>query len=191
MEHKVIQYFRAVNGDRSLLMQWHKKFTTALGQVTGENEEISQRLIRWIDVGNELEKVVTAVRWGVRSCAAPVINKGRKDDEGFTAYRRWKGKEFTRPVAEFGECVMYWPAASVGKNKSNVRWMDGVWPGMKPENGESIVGTADGVIKARDFRSKPEDGGPWSNDEIDLFNGVPWEPDPRSGGGFEINPIAG
>ena len=57
--------------------------------------------------------------------AATAINKGRKDDEGFTPCRRWKGKELNRPVAEFGECVMYLPVASAGKNKFDVMWMDG------------------------------------------------------------------
>ena len=38
MEHKVIQYLRAVNGDKSLFRQWHQKFTTALGQITGGHE---------------------------------------------------------------------------------------------------------------------------------------------------------
>ena len=49
--------------------------------------------------------------------AASVVNRSRKDDEGFSAYRRWKGREFTKPVAEFGECVLYAPATSAGKDK--------------------------------------------------------------------------
>ncbi len=56
-----------------------------------------------------------------------MVLKGRKDDEGFTAHRRWKEEELTRRVAEFGECVMHLPAASVGKNKFDVRWMDVAW----------------------------------------------------------------
>ncbi len=36
--------------------------------------------------------------------AAQVVNRSRKDDEGFSSNRRWKGREFTKPVAEFGEC---------------------------------------------------------------------------------------
>ncbi len=79
------------------------------------------------------------------------------------------------------------PEASAGKNKFDVRWMDGVWPGIKLEGGESIAGVADGVAKARDFRRKPEDGGRWSNGGIDGFKGVPWERYPGAGGGFEIN----
>ena len=62
MEHKVIRYLRAVNGDKSLFRQWHQKFTTALGQVAGAHEEIVHRLVKEIDLGKEMEKVVTGLR---------------------------------------------------------------------------------------------------------------------------------
>jgi hypothetical protein len=32
-----------------------------------------------------------------------------------------EGREFNRPVAEFGECAWYLPALSVGKGKFDVR----------------------------------------------------------------------
>ncbi len=99
-----------------------------------------------------------AVTW-VAMHAATVTNEGRGDDAGYATYRRWKGTEFARLVTEFGECVMSLPAASVGKNKFDVSWMDGVWLGIKLDSGESIIGAADGVVKARDFRRKPEEGG--------------------------------
>ncbi len=51
MEHKVIQYLRAINGDKSLFRQWHHKFTTALGQVPGAHEEIIQRMVKEIGLG--------------------------------------------------------------------------------------------------------------------------------------------
>ena len=52
------------------------------------------------------------------------MNRRRKDNEGFTAYRRWKGREFRRLVAEFGENVWYLRANSVGKDKFKPRWED-------------------------------------------------------------------
>ncbi len=107
-----------------------------------------------------------------------MINRGRKDQEWFTPYRRWKGREFNKLVAEFGECVHYAPAFSAGRNKFDVRWLVGVWLRIKLESGESITGTAEGVVKARDFRGKPENGGRWGNDGLDGFKGVPWEPYP-------------
>ncbi len=62
MEHNVIANRRAVSGDKSLFGQWHHKFTTALGQVGGVREEIVRRLVKEIDRGKELEKVVTGLR---------------------------------------------------------------------------------------------------------------------------------
>ncbi len=56
--------------------------------------------------------------------AASVVNTGRKDDEGFTAQRRWRGREFTKPTAEFGECIAHAPALSVGEDKFDVRWKE-------------------------------------------------------------------
>ncbi len=57
---------------------------------------------------------------------------GRRD---FAAYRRWKGREFTKLVAEFGECVTYAPTLPVGKGKFDVRWREGVWLGIRPGSG--------------------------------------------------------
>ena len=66
--------------------------------------------------------------------AASVINRGRKDEEGFSAYRRWKGREFNKPVAEFGECVLYSRAMLVGRIKFDTRWSEGVWLGVRLES---------------------------------------------------------
>ena len=53
------------------------------------------------------------------------------------------------------------------------------------ESGESIIGTASGVVRASDFGRKPEKGGRWSNDGVDGFKGAPWEPYPGAGGRYE------
>jgi hypothetical protein len=118
--------------------------------------------------------------------AASVVNRGRKDYEGFTACRRWKGGEFTKPVAESGECVAYALVLSVGKDKFKVRWTGGVWLGIKAESGESLIGTGERVAKAKGFRKKPENGGRWNKEDFDKFRGVPWELYPGAGGGFEV-----
>ena len=58
--------------------------------------------------------------------------------------------------------------------------------GIKLESGESIIGTTSGVVTARDFGRKPEERGRGSDDGVDGFKGVPWEPYPGAGTGFEI-----
>ena len=54
------------------------------------------------------------------------------------------------------------------------------------ESGESLIGTNERVVKARDFRRKAEKGGRWSVVDFDKFVGVPWEPYPGAKGGFEL-----
>ncbi len=54
------------------------------------------------------------------------------------------------------------------------------------ESGESIVGTSDGVVKARDFRRRPENGGRWGKDMFDELKGAPWEPYPGAKGSVEL-----
>ncbi len=60
-----------------------------------------------------------------------------------------------------------------GEIKFDVRWVDGVWRGITLESGESIIGAPEGVVKARVFRGKPENGGRWWSNGVDAFKGVP------------------
>ncbi len=74
--------------------------------------------------------------------------------------------------------MVYLPAASVGKNNLDVRWMDGVGRGIKLESGESFIRTASGVVKAR--------GGRWSNDGLIDSAVCRGSRSQGAGGGFEI-----
>ena len=107
--------------------------------------------------------------------AAATITRYRKDADGITAYRRWKGKEFKRDVAEFGENVWYLKSDSAGKNKYANRWQEGIWLGITEDTGETVVGTDEGVVKAKDFRRKPIVKERWSKGRLMSMNGVPWK----------------
>ena len=136
-------------------------------------------------LGARIQGEHAAVPWLIMH-AGSVISRRRVDKEGFTPYRRWKGKPFNRPVAEFGENVWYLQANSAGENKYEVRWQEGAWLGVRLESGEAIIGTSKGVVKARDFRRKPENGGRWSKVDFDKFVGVPWELYPGVKGSTEM-----
>ncbi len=88
--------------------------------------------------------------------AASVINRGRKDSEGFSAYRKMKGTRVQQTIAQFGECAWYLPAVTVGLDEFDMRWREGAWPRILAESGESIAGTSEGVAQARGVRRKPE-----------------------------------
>ena len=124
--------------------------------------------------GQRLPRDSHALPWLVAHAAA-TIARFRKDAHGITAYRRWKGKEFRRPVAEFGENIWYLKSDSVGKDKYVNRWHEGVWLGVSDETGESIIGTSEGAVKAKDFRRKPVVKERWDKEKLLTIRGVPWK----------------
>ncbi len=46
---------------------------------------------------------------------------------------------------------------------------------MRLESGEAIIVTSEGVLKIRDFRRKPENGGRWNSANFGKFVGVACE----------------
>ena len=62
MEHRVIQGLRAVNGDKTLFRQWRQKFVTAMGQVKEVYEEMIHNMVKDIDLGKDLENIMTPWR---------------------------------------------------------------------------------------------------------------------------------
>ncbi len=94
-----------------------------------------------------------AFTWLV-SHAIASMNRYQIGKDGRTAHERLRGRKFRRDVAEFGEGVLYIKAESVGKDKYNSRWEEGVFIGVREESGEIIIGTEKGVIKARAFRRR-------------------------------------
>ena len=84
-------------------------------------------------------------------------------------------------MAEFGEGVVYVKAESVGKDKYNSRWEEGVFVGIREGPGEIIIGND------RAFRRRGYDKERWSTDDVKRVGGVPWEPIPGREG-IEIKP---
>ena len=81
-------------------------------------------------------------------------------------------------MAEFGENVWYLKAGTLGRYKFNNRWEEGVWLGITDESGESIIGTPDGIVKAKYYKRKPISTERWNKDYFDKIKGTPWEPNP-------------
>ena len=108
------------------------------------------------------------------SHASSCISKYQVAEDCKTNHRRWKGKDFDRPICEFGECIIALKLDSVGKQKSKVRWIQAVFLGIREETGELIVGTPDGIIKARDFKRHSSIEERWNIEQFNAFRGVPW-----------------
>ena len=68
---------------------------------------------------------------------------------------------------------MYLKPNSKGVDKLNPRWEQGVWLGVRDESGEIIIGTPEGVVKARDFKRLPAESDRWSAQSVQSVVGTP------------------
>ena len=59
---------------------------------------------------------------------------------------------------------------------------------MHRRHRKTILGTTEGVIKARDFRRKTINAERWNGDFFNKIKGTPWEPTPGKGGDYNIKP---
>ena len=115
--------------------------------------------------------------WLVRH-SAMTLNIGQRGEDGRSAWERVKGKCFNREVPEFGEKVLYLKPESLGVNKLDSRWEPGHFLGIRDESGELYIGTKDGVLKVRTFRSYVTLSDRWGAASLIDIDGLPWEPVP-------------
>ena len=101
------------------------------------------------------------------------MNRYLIGNDGKTAHHRCRGRPLKAYMAEFGEKVYYLRLNSKGKEKDKSRWADGTFLGGITESNEVLIGTAGGVIKARDSRRINNVTGRWNRDELDTIKGAP------------------
>ena len=83
-----------------------------------------------------------------------------------------------RQVTEFGECVYHLKLKTKGIHTWEDRWAEGIWLGVREELGELIIGTSEGVVKARTWAKKATEEERWDVNKLKEFRGTPWEPQP-------------
>ena len=93
------------------------------------------------------------------------------------------GKPAPEPRAEFGEAIMYVPlkGSESRKLKGEPRSYPGHYLGMNLRTGEHIIGTSQGVIKARDVWRIAVDER-WNRSRLMTVKGFPWKPVPTTPG---------
>ena len=111
--------------------------------------------------------------WMIRH-AAWLINRYLIHSDGLTSYqRRWE-RDYKHAICEFGETVLYRvPAKQLVKG--DLALHKAIWLGVDDSNGESFVGTTEGVIRARTIRRLQQD---FKYDEqlLNQQHGTPWAP---------------
>ena len=53
------------------------------------------------------------------------------------------------------------------------RWSEGIWLGIREESGDVMIGTKDGIMKARTIR-KASHGQIWNRTRLDEVTATPW-----------------
>ena len=108
--------------------------------------------------------------------SAVLINLYREGKDGRTPMERLRGDKHGRPIAEFGENVLYKPLGDAPAFPE-ARFLYGTWLGIDLRTGEILVGTTSGVVRARTIKRRPEPER-WSAEQALGVRGVPWQPTP-------------
>ena len=94
---------------------------------------------------------------------------------GKTPYRMLRGRDALSPLCEFGECVLYKPAgATRARGKLQAMLKEGMFLGRTHSSGENIIGTPDGIVKARDvYRRTASER--YDVEMLKTISGTPWK----------------
>ena len=115
------------------------------------------------------------ITWLVRY-AATLITVYHVGKDGKTAYQRRKGKTMRQPLVDFCEKVMCKPLSNKHdkQNKLDEKFYDGIYLGFIQRNGEYIIGTEEGIDRARTIRRHTPDK-QWDPEFVNKIKGVPWD----------------
>ena len=111
--------------------------------------------------------------------AAFAINRFEVGSDGMTPFQRLRGKPFTQSMCEFGECLhalSYKQSGVKHKHKLQSRWYDGVFVGFYGQTNEFLIGTPDGIRRARTVKRKPIPER-WDIAQLNAFKGLPPAPE--------------
>ena len=96
-----------------------------------------------------LDHTHSVITWVIEYAGWLITRYGIGRD-GKTPYKLLRGRDATSPLCEFGECVQYRPGGVTrmrGKLQSMLQ--SGVYLGRTHSSAENLIGTPDGVVKAR------------------------------------------
>ena len=119
-------------------------------------------------LGKKVPSDHAALAWLVEF-AAVLIDRCEVGHDGKTPYERLTGKPSKLLGLEFGERLHFRRCRAAGRmSKLDVSWQDGVFLEYRSLSGEVIVGTADGVLRTRTVRRRPEEQR-WTSDCLDWW----------------------
>ena len=127
-------------------------------------------------LGKRVPPEATVLLWLIEYSGV-LLSRFAIGKDGKTAYQRIKGRACSRPMAEFGESVWYKQLQTQDDRHADMepRWEEGIWLGMNPRTNEVLIGTPNGVTRARSIRRRAMNE-QWSYDKVMEIKGAPWDP---------------
>ena len=187
---------RSIKAVRDALSKYHGGKITpeqpppGESQENGRVEEAGKTLRGYIRVfkdmleektGKQIPTDAIVLQWLVR-WAAMLHSRYRRGSDGKTSYERQRGRKCSLEVIPFGEFVHYRKlSADDNRNKLESKWDEGVWLGHARGSSEVLIGTIEGVVRARTIKRRPEDER-WNAEAILNMAGTPARPNPQAPG---------
>ena len=110
------------------------------------------------------------------------INRYHIGKDRLTAQQRHSGRRCEKPIALFGEKVLYKVLDSKhSAEKHETRWEEGAWLRVIPRTNEDLIGTEDGVVKPSAVK-RLSDNSKWDYNMLMNIKGYPWQPIPTVAG---------
>ena len=107
--------------------------------------------------------------------AGTLLRQFKVGKDGKTPHQRLRGRKSKRQLLEFGEAVHFMPLDALKQPNPDARCMDGIWLALRLGTEEYLVGTKEGVFKARTVRRKPPESR-WDFQQVSDVMGTPWKP---------------
>ena len=128
-------------------------------------------------LGRTIPEDHDALAWLVEF-AAKTVNWFRTGVDGKTPSEKRFGRRFRRPIAPFGQKVLYMPTGKIASRVgADSRWREGCFLGLIGGGSganDYAIGTPDGVVSGRAIKLLPA-GSAWDPELLLSVKGLPWD----------------
>ena len=120
----------------------------------------------------ELDADHPLIAWAIKH-ASWVYNRFQLHSDGKTSYERRWNHNYSRPLCEFGEAVLFRSPHSPN-HKAESAWDYGLWLGKCTRSDEHFVGAGTGVYRTRTIRRLPVSDR-YDRQLFDQVTATPWQ----------------
>ena len=166
--------------EHSPLGEWQSNGAVESAIRTVQGQICTLKLDLESKVGNALLRGSELMPWLVE-WAAKLVTRYRVTTTGLSAFGNFRGRESRAEIANIVERVLYMPlkGAVSRTHKGEPRQQEGCFLGLQYVSSEAIIGTAEGIVRARSFTRVPAEE-QWKTELLSKLWGTPDHPVPGS-----------